>query len=109
MIFCCYYWWKSNHPKFYTETVHLLGTASNKSFVSQKDLDAFITMLRTRLDMDKPKGHAAKVEYYGGQITIVSGKVDDTIARIETHKIEGYLQYDESSLQFKNVKKGGTL
>lgn len=109
MFYCYLYWYKNQHPKFYNEAVAIMARANGKAFIEKKDLDAFVARLRNRLDMDKPEGHSAKVEVCSAQISIVSGKVDDTIARIHFGKIEGFLRYDLESGQFKETKEGGEV
>lgn len=120
MIFCCDFWWKNQHPKFYNETVDIMGRANKKAFIGRKDILAFVKRLRDQIERDKPKGHQAKIECYNlelkakdGQISIVSGKLDDTIARISFHYVEKILRYNEIEDRFMDwteaFKEGGEL
>ena len=96
----------------------MMGRANKKCFISRKDLFAFVKRLRGQIDRDKPKGHQAKIVCYNlelnandGQISIVSGILDDTIARISFHRIEKVLRYNEIEDRFMDwsdaFKEGG--
>lgn len=109
MIFCCDFWWKTQHPKFYSNTIDMMGRSNHKAFWTYEDLNAFVKRLRTQIETDKPKGHPAKIESHSfelkakvGQISLVSGKVDETIARISFHKVEKILRYDENKDIFQD-------
>lgn len=118
MIICCDFWWKNHHPKFYNETVDIMGRANKKAFISRNDLYAFVKRLRGQIDRDKPKGHQAKIECFNlelnasdGKISLVSGKLDDAIARISFHSVEKVLRYNEIEDRFTDwsdaFKEGG--
>lgn len=119
MIFCCDYWYKNQHPKFYNETIDMMGRANKKAFISRNDLLAFVRRLREQINRDKPKGHEAKIECYNlelkandGQISLVSGKLDDSIARIYFHRVEKVLRYNDIEDRFQDwseaFREGGT-
>ena len=120
MIFCCYFWSKNQHPKFYNDTIDMMERANQKAFIAHKDLAAFVRRLKEQIERDKPQNHAAKIECFNfelnakeGQISLVSGKVDDTIARISYHRVEKILRYIEVEDRFQDwsdaFKEGGTV
>ena len=98
LVFCHYHYEKSKHPKFYNSACKMLERAKNCAFVSQADIELFFARVKNALEMSKPEGHRATVQHNkgngGGQITVVSGKLDDDVARLYYQRIEGFLEYD---------------
>ena len=108
MIFCFHMFWKSKHPKFYTPVVEKMKQANNKAFLSRKDLEMFIYLLRDILAQNKPEGHAARIYASKGQeggIYLQSGKVDDDITRLYFQAFDDILEYDDNVHTFFDVSE----
>ena len=117
MMFCHYHYEKTKHPKFYDQACQLLKKAKKCAFTSQNEVNIFAYMVKKALDENKPEGHPCQLVHShsagDGQICIVSGKLDDDIARLYYAKIERFLEFDMEAQDFFDVseryEKGGNV
>ena len=99
MIFCCDFWERNQHPKFYDNTVAMMKGMDGHAFLSEEDFDIFYHRLVKRIEKDRPKGHTAHVgrtafEDLGrAQIFLVSGKGDTDIASLYVYRIKKIKTY----------------
>lgn len=115
--FCFYHYEKSRHPKFYDDACDLIAKASDCAFTSQNEVDVFVQKVKEALEAQKPEGHPSAVTHTrsdnGGQICIVSGNIDDDIARLYYSEVRRFLEYNLEAEDFFDVseryEKGGAL
>ena len=62
--YCDNFFERSNYPKFYKQAVAVMRGANNIAFSRKEDFDVFVHRLKTRLEADKPKGHAASWQFF---------------------------------------------
>ncbi len=99
MIFCCDFWERNQHPKFYDKTVSMMKGMDGRAFLSEEDFDTFYHRLVKRIEKDRPKGHAAHLSRtaFGNsdksQIFLVSGMDETDIARLYVHRIKKIKTY----------------
>lgn len=99
MIFCCDFWERNQHPKFYDKTVAMMKSMNGNAFLSQEDFDTFYHRLVKRIEKDRPKDHTARLSRtaFGdsnkSQIYLVSGKDETDIARLYVHRIKTIKTY----------------
>ena len=109
MKFCHYHYEKSKHPKFYNKACELLEKAKKCAFTSQNEVDIFVSMVKKALDENKPEGHPSRLVHSrsanGGYITILSGNIDDDIARLYYDDISRFLEYDLEAQDFFDVSE----
>ena len=113
--YCCDFFEKSKHPKFYDEAVAMMKAVNEHAFSRKEDFDVFVYRLKRKLELSKPSGHAAYVdvnisEDRKGQIYIESCKVDGDIARLYFHPVKNVLEYDMDTGRFTGclfAKEGG--
>ena len=109
MKFCHYHYEKVKHPKFYDKACELLEKAKNCAFTSQNEVDIFVNLVKQALTDHLPLGHSARVVHNhdrsGGNITIVSGKLDDDIARLYYADIRHFLEYDTEARDFFDISE----
>ncbi len=109
MKFCHYHYEKAQHPKFYDKACELLEKAKKCAFTSQNELDIFANMVKKALEENKPEGHPSQLVHSksagGGQISIVSGKLDDDIARLYYDDISRFLEYYMEAQDFFDVSE----
>jgi hypothetical protein len=103
--FCCDFYEKSKHPKFYDDAIAVMRSANEHCFSTKEDFDVFVYRVERKLELSKPSGHKAYVSVYTsedrkGQIYIESGKVDGDIARIYFHPVKSVLEYDMETGHF---------
>lgn len=98
MIVFHYYFEKNGRPKFYQPIVDLMK-AAYKATMDDSTLHAFVYDLRWKLEVVKPSGHGAYINFSDGPdgfIHLESGKVDDDIARLHYFTIQKNLSWDYS-------------
>lgn len=104
MIHCTYYLKKAQPPKFYYDVLEQMEEANNSVFVSQDELDIFVTMLKQTLEEQKPGGHPACVVHTqglkGGRFTLWSGEPGDDVAYLDYHPIARFLKFDLEERDF---------
>lgn len=99
MIFCCDFWERNQHPKFYDKTVSMMKGMNGSAFLSEEDFDTFYHRLDKRIEKDRPKGHAAhmfRIAYDAAgrsSIYLVSGRDETDIARLYVHRIKKIKTY----------------
>lgn len=99
MIFCCDFWERNQHPKFYDKTVSMMKGMDGHAFLSEKDFDTFYHRLVKRIEKDRPKGHTAHLSrtafesFDMAQICLVNGKGDTSIAKLYVHRIKKIKTY----------------
>ena len=105
--YCCDFFEKSKHPKFYDEAVAMMKAVNGHAFSRKEDFDVFVYRLKRKLELSKPSGHKACVsvnasvsEDRKGQVFIESGKVDGDIARLYFHPVKNVLEYDMDTGRF---------
>lgn len=103
--FCCDFYEKSKHPKFYDDAISVMRSANEHAFSTKEDFDVFVYRVKRKLALSKPSGHAASVsvnisEDRKGQIYIESGKVDGEIARLYFYPVKSVLEYDMDTGHF---------
>lgn len=113
--FCCDFYEKAKHPKFYDDAVAMMRSANENAFSKKEDFDVFVYRIKRKLELSKPSGHEAHVYVHvsgerSGKISILSGKVDECIARIHCHPVKNVLEYDMDTGRFTGclfAKEGG--
>ena len=107
MLFCHYHYEKSKYPKFYDSACELLAKGKDCAFISQDEVDIFVHLVKEALEAQKPEGHPSAVTHTrsdnGGQICIVSGKIDDDIARLYYSEIRRFLEYNLEAEDFFDI------
>ena len=110
MIYCCgdNFFERSNYPKFYAKAVGVMRGANNIAFSRKEDFDVFVHRLKTRLETDKPKGHAARIsDVIAGErkgcISIESGKDETPVARIFFEPVKAVVEYDMGTGRFQHM------
>lgn len=99
MIFCCDFWERNQHPKFYDKTVSMMKGMNGHAFLSEEDFDTFYHRLDKRIEKDRPKGHTAHLSRtaFGisdkSQIYLVSGRDETDIARLYVPRIKKIKTY----------------
>ena len=99
MIFCCDFWERLQHPKFYDKTVSMMKGMNGSAFLSEEDFDTFYHRLSKRVEKDRPKGHTAHVgrtafEDTGrAQIFLETGKSSMDIACLYVYRIKKIKTY----------------
>lgn len=98
MIFCCDFWERNQHPKFYDKTVSMMKGMDGRAFLSEEDFDTFYHRLVKRIEKDRPKGHTAHLSRTAwtpakSQIFLVSGRDETDIARLYVHRIKRIKTY----------------
>ena len=106
--YCDNFFERSNYPKFYKQAVAVMRGANNIAFSRKEDFDVFVHRLKTRLEADKPKGHAAYVSDFldgdrKGQISIESGKDETPVARIYFEPVKAVVEYDMGTGRFQHM------
>lgn len=92
MIFCCDFWERNQHPKFYDNTVAMMKGMTGNAFLSEEDFDTFYHRLEKRIEKDRPKGNAAHLGSFGSAIYL-AGKDETDIARLHVHRIKKIKTY----------------
>lgn len=96
MIFCCDFWERNQHPKFYDKTVSMMKGMNGSAFLSEEDFDIFYHRLEKRIEKDRPKGHAAHLvafEVNGISSIYLVSKDETDIARLYVHRIKKIKTY----------------
>jgi len=110
MIFCCDFFEKSKHAKFYDAAIDMMRKANGCAFLDRNDFDIFCHLLRRKLKEAMPEGSIAHISVCrnakgGGQIAVESGRVDDQISRLYFHAVTCVLQYDLDARDFFDVSE----
>lgn len=103
--FCDNFFERAKYPKFYEDAVAMMRGANHVAFSRKEDFDVFVHRLKRTLEKHKPEGHAAHVHFCvsgdrQGQISIESGKVDTSIARISFEPVKKILEYNLDTGRF---------
>ena len=106
--YCDNFFERSNYPKFYKQAVAVMRGANNIAFSRKEDFDVFVHRLKTRLEADKPKGHAARISDIisgdrKGTISIESGKDETPVARIYFEPVKAVVEYDMGTGRFQHM------
>ena len=117
MKFCHYHYEKTKHPHFYDKACEMLEKAKQCAFTSQNEVDNLVALAKKALEENKPEGHPSQVVHSkgagGGQISIVSGKLDDDVARLYYQTVSCFLEYNTEAEDFFDVseryEEGGAL
>ena len=83
--------------------------ANNIAFSRKEDFDVFVHRLKTRLEADKPEGHAAHISFHDsgerkGSISIESGKDETSVARIYYEPVKAVVEYDMGTGRFQHMQ-----
>lgn len=118
MIFCCDFWERNQHPKFYDKTVSMMKGMDGRAFLSEENFDIFYHRLVKRLGMDRPEDHTAHLgrtafdDSNMSQIYLVSGKGDTDIARLYVHRIKRIKTYgfeNQATFDVFKIAEGGEV